>query len=85
MDLTKHADQIPTPPELTIGKYRHYKGKIYQVLGIATHTETLEFYVMYEALYDKPGSKYWVRPYDMFIETVEVNGKVIPRFEKIDD
>ena len=68
---------------LKIGKYRHYKGKEYRVIGTAKHSETLEDLVVYESLYDNQTSKLWVRPLMMFIETVEIGGKKIPRFEYI--
>jgi hypothetical protein len=63
------------------GKYRHYKGKEYEVLGIARHSETLEELVVYKALYQPEGQNLWVRPAQMFLETVEVDGTKIPRFE----
>ena len=63
------------------GRYKHYKGREYQVIGTAKHSETLEEFVVYEALYDNPESKLWVRPKEMFEEEVEVDGKKIPRFE----
>lgn len=64
---------------LKIGKYRHYKNKEYQVLGVAKHSETGEELVVYKKLYDD--YSLWVRPLSMFLENVEVNGKTIPRFE----
>lgn len=63
------------------GKYVHYKGNEYEVVGVAKHSETLEPMVVYKALYGDGGL--WVRPYDMFFETVEINGEKIPRFKKI--
>lgn len=63
------------------GRYRHYKGNMYQVIGIAKHSETEEDVVVYRALYGECGL--WVRPLDMFCENVEVKGKLIPRFELI--
>ena len=65
------------------GKYRHYKGKYYQVIGIARHSETLEELVLYKALYTSEfgENSLWVRPKKMFMEDVEVDGKKIPRFE----
>ena len=63
------------------GIYRHYKGNKYRVIGVAKHSETLEELVVYEALYDNPEGKLWVRPLEMFLEEVEVNGKKIKRFE----
>jgi hypothetical protein len=66
---------------LKLGIYRHSKkGTKYRVLAIAKHSETLEDLVVYEALYDNPTSKIWVRPLQMFTETVEINGKKVPRF-----
>lgn len=67
--------------QLKIGTYKHYKGNLYKVIGIAKHSETLEELVVYECLYDNPQSKLWVRPLTMFFEEVEVDGKKIPRFE----
>ena len=63
------------------GKYRHYKGKEYQVIGVATHTETDEQMVVYKKLYDNYGLM--VRPFRMFADEVEVNGKKMPRFEYV--
>ena len=61
-----------------VGVYRHYKGQRYQVLGTARHSETLEPLVVYRALYGEHGL--WVRPLAMFVETVLVDGKSVPRF-----
>lgn len=69
---------IETPP----GRYRHYKGGEYEVLGTARHSETLEPMTLYRALYGERGL--WVRPAAMFGETVDVNGSPQPRFVKID-
>lgn len=85
VNLTKDAHKIPKPPKLSLGKYRHYKGNLYEVLGVGTHSETLEFFVVYKALYEKSGSDLWVRPYTMFVESIETEGKVIPRFQKVED
>jgi hypothetical protein len=63
------------------GRYRHYKGKEYEVLGLARHSETLEELVVYRALYGDHGL--WVRPKAMFLGTVEAQGKRVPRFEFI--
>lgn len=71
---------------IKLGKYRHYKGKEYMVIGIAKHSETLEDLVLYKALYESKEfgkDTLWVRPYTMFIEKVIVNGKEIPRFEYV--
>lgn len=69
--------------EVKPGECEHYKGKHYRVLGMAKHSETLEEFVVYEALYDNPESKIWVRPLKMFMEDVELNGKTMPRFRFI--
>ena len=63
------------------GKYKHYKGKLYEVIGLAKHSETLEELVVYKALYQPEGENLWVRPLKMFMEEVEVDGKKMPRFE----
>ena len=68
----------PIPSEPRPGLYRHYKGQDYQVMGVARHTETEEWVVVYQALYGERGL--WIRPHRMFCETVEVAGKSIPRF-----
>ena len=64
------------------GLYRHYKGNLYEVILSARHSETEEWMVVYKALYGDEG--FWVRPYEMFTETVVVEGKALPRFEKIE-
>ena len=66
---------------LNLGTYRHYKGKEYQVIGIAKHSETLEDFVVYKALYGE--GQMWVRPLKMFAEKVIVEGAEVPRFEFI--
>lgn len=63
------------------GIYRHYKNKDYRVICRATDTETNEDVVVYQALYDD--RRTWVRPVKMFVEDVEVDGKMIPRFRFI--
>ena len=65
------------------GLYKHYKGKIYEVIGVAKHSETLEEFVVYKATYQKEGENLWVRPLSMFIEEIVVEGQMMPRFEKI--
>lgn len=60
------------------GIYTHFKGQQYEVLDIATHSETLEKMVVYKALYGEQGI--WVRPLSLFCETVEVDGRIVPRF-----
>ena len=60
------------------GRYRHYKGKDYEVIGIARHSETEEELVVYRPLYGDKGL--WVRPLSMFRESVDVAGESVPRF-----
>src|SRR5262245_53348151 len=63
------------------GRYRHYKGKEYTVLGVALHSETKEELVIYRPEYGERGL--WVRPKQMFLETLEVDGRPVPRFQHI--
>ncbi|MHB0776225.1 DUF1653 domain-containing protein [Halomonas sp. WWR20] len=70
----KRDVRLPVP-----GIYQHYKGQRYEVLGVARHSETEETLVVYRALYGDYGL--WVRPLSMFIETVEVQGEPVSRFE----
>lgn len=65
------------------GKYRHYKGKEYEVLYLARHSETLEDMVVYKQLYGDYGI--WVRPASMWEEIVEVNGEKLVRFKYIEE
>lgn len=60
------------------GRWRHFKGKEYEVMGVASHSETLEPMVVYRALYGEGGL--WVRPLSMWLETVERDGVTCPRF-----
>lgn len=71
--------------KIKLGKYRHFKGKLYEVVGIARHSETLEELVVYKALYNSDFGKnaLWVRPKAMFFEEVEIDGKRTPRFKLI--
>ena len=64
--------------ELQAGIYKHYKGNLYEVLTTAQHSETEEWMVVYKALYGEEGM--WVRPYEMFVERVEVDGEMVNRF-----
>lgn len=68
---------------LELGLYKHYKGNIYEVIGIAKHSETLEDMVVYKATYQPEGENWWVRPLKMFLETVIIDGAEQKRFEKI--
>ena len=67
--------------ELKSGKYQHFKGPVYEVIGLAKHSETLEEVVVYRDSKDQ----LWTRPKDMFFEEVEVDGKKVPRFKYIGD
>ena len=69
--------------ENKLGRYRHFKGMEYEVLGVARHSETLEEMVVYRALYGEGGL--WVRPAAMFLETVEREGKIFPRFTYVEE
>jgi hypothetical protein len=69
-------------PEIAPGIYQHYKGDRYEVVGAGLDTETLEPVVIYKPLYETP-VPFWVRPYAIFTETVEVDGESIERFKKI--
>ena len=68
---------------MELGLYKHYKGNIYEVIGIAKHSETLEDMVVYKATYQLEGENLWVRPLTMFIETIIIDGTEKKRFEKI--
>lgn len=65
------------------GKYRHYKGKDYEVLSTARHSETEEWFVVYRTCYGDFST--WVRPLAMFTESVTVGGKTVPRFTYLGD
>lgn len=67
--------------KLKPGKYQHYKGNQYEVIGTARHSETLEELAVYKALYHTEGENLWVRPLKMFTEILIVEGKETPRFK----
>ncbi|MEO7121532.1 MAG: DUF1653 domain-containing protein [Lacisediminihabitans sp.] len=69
---------MPSAHDITPGLYRHYKGNLYEVIGVAHHSETEEPLVVYRALYGTQGL--WVRPFDMFTSEVEVDGQCLRRF-----
>ena len=73
----KPSEKAPRP-----GRYRHFKGGEYEVLGVARHSEGLEDMVVYRPLYNDTGL--WVRPVSMFLENVEREGRPVPRFALID-
>ncbi|HAM88002.1 MAG: hypothetical protein US83_C0001G0055 [Candidatus Falkowbacteria bacterium GW2011_GWC2_38_22] len=71
---------------MKLGKYKHYKGNFYEVIGVAHHSETLEELAVYRALYNHEvygDNSLWVRPMEMFNETVVVDGKEVLRFTLI--
>ena len=73
--------ELPPLPLTPPGRYRHYKGGEYEIIGAARHSETLEPLVVYRPLYNASGL--WVRPHAMFFEQVEFEGKRRPRFTRI--
>lgn len=71
-------------PKINKGTYRHYKGNLYELIDVACHSETRDWYVVYRPLYDHEGAPdTWVRPYHMFFELVTHEGKTIPRFAHV--
>jgi hypothetical protein len=74
------SDLDPLPPTPT-GRYRHYKGGEYEVLGVVRHSETLEPMVLYRALYGEGGL--WVRPHAMFFENIQAGGRLQARFASV--
>lgn len=69
--------------KIKLGKYRHFKGMEYEVIGVAHHSESLEDFVVYRALYGD--GDLWIRPLSMFLEKVERDGKLFDRFTYIGD
>jgi hypothetical protein len=65
------------------GLYRHYKGMMYRAIDIVHHSETQEALVLYEALYENKTGNFWVRPAEMFLESVVIDGVTRPRFEYV--
>jgi hypothetical protein len=66
--------------EVKLGKYKHFKGEIYEVIGMGKHSETLEELVIYK----NSDGDFWLRPKEMFLENVFIDGKEKPRFKYID-
>lgn len=74
--------------EIKPGVYKHYKGKLYKVIAVARHSETLEEYVVYQGLYHSNEfghHPFWIRTRAMFASTVTFNGQQVPRFTRIGD
>jgi hypothetical protein len=74
---------LPPLPHIELGLYEHYKKLPYEVMGVVRHSETCEPLVLYKPLYGEGAM--WVRPFAMFIEDVEVDGVMRPRFAKVQD
>ncbi|WP_310386635.1 DUF1653 domain-containing protein [Roseateles sp.] len=77
--MTSDLAALPATP---LGRYRHYKGADYEVIGVARHSETLEPLVVYRPLYNATGL--WVRPHAMFFESLLIEGKMVSRFTAIE-
>lgn len=77
------TDELPPLPNLQTGRYRHYKGGEYEVIGVARHSETLEAMVVYRPLYNQTGL--WLRPFPMFVENIVHDGHSQPRFARLPD
>lgn len=75
-------DSLPPLPTLQLGTYRHYKGNLYEVLGVVRHSETLAPLVLYRPM--QGDGTLWVRPFEMFVESIEIQGVRQPRFAHID-
>jgi len=67
--------------KIKLGKYRHFKGGEYEVIGIGKHSETIEEFVVYKALYDE--GQIWIRPKNNFLEVIVRGGRKIPRFKYV--
>ena len=76
-----HAPTLPSLPETPAGRYRHYKGGDYEVIGVARHSETHEPMVIYRPLYNATG--WWLRPHSMFFGDVVIDTVARPRFVRI--
>ena len=77
--LDAGVHKLPPLPNIKLGNYRHYKGGKYKVIGVGRHSETLEPLVIY--VHD---GQYWIRPAKMFLEKVNVEGKLLPRFSLLE-
>ncbi|MBA4286456.1 MAG: DUF1653 domain-containing protein [Xanthomonadaceae bacterium] len=75
------TDNLSPLPSLPTGRYRHYKGGEYDVIGVARHSETLEALVVYRPLYNQTGL--WLRPFPMFVENIVHEGREQPRFARL--
>lgn len=75
------VNDLPELPPIQLGRYRHHKGGEYEVLGVVRHSESLEPMVLYRPLHNRSGA--WVRPFSMFLEPVEHEGRFQPRFSLV--
>jgi len=75
------TEDLPSLPATPLGRYRHYKGGEYEVIGVGRHSESLEPFVIYRPLYNDSGI--WLRPHTMFFGTLEVDGATVRRFSKL--
>jgi hypothetical protein len=80
-DVTPTGSPIAMP--IPKGRYRHFKGQLYEVLEVARHSETEEWFVVYRQLYGDGGI--WIRPLAMFCDILERNGRTVARFTPVDD
>ena len=77
-----NPDDLPPLPATRTGRYLHYKGGEYEVIGVARHSESLEPQVVYRPLHNASG--WWVRPHAMFFGTVDVDGQTVARFQALE-
>lgn len=80
--MTDSASDLPPLPATPMGRYRHYKGGEYEVIGTARHSETLELLVVYRPLYNSTGL--WVRPHALFFGCLVADGVDVLRFAPMD-
>ncbi|MBC7726709.1 MAG: DUF1653 domain-containing protein [Microbacteriaceae bacterium] len=73
--------ELPPLPDVPVGRYRHYKGQLYDLIGVVRHSETLELLALYRPLVGD--NTLWVRPWAMFFETVVINGVKQARFARV--
>ncbi len=78
--MTRTGSSKNGDPEVVPGRYRHYKGNFYEVIGVACHSETGDKLVVYRCLYGE--RSLWVRPLGMFTENVVLDGRKVPRFSR---
>ncbi len=85
-EVNQGLEQVSKVPEGSV--FEHYSGKRYRILSVGRHSETLELHVVYQGLYDCPSfgsNPIWIRPLEMFLETVMINGLEQPRFRLVSE